>query len=154
MKIRVLVFFVALISFTACSKEGEGLNANQDKIQFGTLSLRCVSDCANMYKLEGGKLYKRKAPVRFFEDLKYNETPEKNFDVSTIVNSLNNIPQAILESEEIYGCPGCVDEPFINLIFTNEGKEKNLRIDTKEYALTGEVKIWVNNFLKMLEQLP
>jgi hypothetical protein len=28
------------------------------------------------------------------------------------------------------------------------------RIDIKEYALTGEVKVWVNNFQKMLEQLP
>ena len=88
------------------------------------------------------------------EDLQYGNSPISAKNKEKIISLLNSIPDEILESEENYGCPGCVDEPFIYLVFTSEGKERKIKVDTKEYAIKGEVKEWVNSFLGELSELP
>ena len=41
----------------SCTKNETDFDAGKDKVEFGTLALRCVSDCIKMYKLEGGDLF-------------------------------------------------------------------------------------------------
>jgi hypothetical protein len=153
MKILVFVGLLSVLMFS-CTKNVEDFDAGKNKVEFGTVALKCVSDCIKMYKLEGGDIFSRKSPVRFLEDLQYDNAPLPAENTNKIISLLNSIPDEILESEENYGCPGCVDEPFIYLIFTFEEKERKIKIDTKEYAIKGEVKQWVKSFLAELNQLP
>lgn len=153
MRILLIIFAAALV-LSSCTKNESDFDAGKDRVEFGTLSLRCISDCIRLYKLEDGKLYGRKNPVRFLEDLQYGSTPVNVNNIDKVIDLLNSIPSEILESEENYGCPGCVDEPFIYLVFTSEGKERKIKVDTKDYALKGEVKTWVNDFLAAFNELP
>ncbi|HMP29246.1 MAG TPA: hypothetical protein PKD85_06585 [Saprospiraceae bacterium] len=152
MKYFVLLL-IASISLTQCSKETSAFNAEKDTIEFGMVSLRCLDDCIQMYKLENRNLFSQTSPIRFLEDLKYNDQPSTKYDVNKIIKLLNNIPSIILESSENFGCPGCVDEPFILLRFTHGENIKSIKVDIKEYDLPREVKPWVLDFLNLMDEL-
>jgi hypothetical protein len=149
------IFFAAIVIFslTMCSKENGEFNAEKDSIEFGMVSLRCLDNCIQMYKLENGKLYKQSKPIRFLEDLSYSKTNTDQYDQEKIIKLLNTIPTPILESAENFGCPGCVDEPFILLKFTSEGNDRSIKVDIKEYDLSDEVKPWVKEFLDLMDEM-
>jgi hypothetical protein len=149
MKKITLLFFLATIVFSSCSKTPD---SNGVEMIIGVFYGECLGDCATMYQLRNDMIY-----PDIIED-GYSESPEFSNNSleleESMIQDFKNletlIPTSLLENDVTsYGCPDCGDWGAI--VFSLNGRFWTL--DNSVENNPEEIQSFVIEIQELLQQL-
>ena len=152
MKHISIVLFLSLF-LTSCS---DNLRLEEDSyLIFGTFNFFCQTDCSEFYKIENEQLFADNGD-KFVNSatLEFDENPLKDTKYLVGKVALDMFPDSLLDSTETsFGCPGCVDQGSILVVYHDGTKTNEWQIDPFIEALPGFLKDYVSELKNALEIL-
>lgn len=152
MKNLVLVIFAIILLFS-CEKV-EKLEGEEYFI-FGVYNGFCSVDCTALFKLEDQRLLADDIDVYFADtELKFEEEglEAEKYDLANEV--FEQLPSELLEtSEKSFGCPGCVDQDIILLIYFDGSEKMEWQVDTDVDQLPDYLQGYAQEIQDLVEEL-
>ena len=152
MKHISIILFLSLF-LSSCS---DNLRSEEDGyLIFGTFNFFCQSDCSEFYKIENGQLFADNGDEFVdSETLEFNENPMEEAKYLVGKVALDMFPDSLVGSTEMtFGCPGCVDQGTILVVYNDGTETSEWQIDPFENALPNFLKDYVSEIKKALELL-
>jgi len=127
---NLTLLLLAVSLFFSCEKT-EKLQGDEYFI-FGTYNGFCVQNCTTLFKLEGGHLFADKMD-KFIpgDELQFEENAlsEDKFKLASDV--FVDLPDKLQDTlEKSFGCPGCVDQDIILLVYFDGSDRMEWTVDT------------------------
>lgn len=156
MKRIIFSFIFGCLVVASCQKKEV---ADLDVFIFGIYNGFCIEGCSDIFKIEGGKLYKDNVNrIAGIEDLSFEDEPLDYSEYEFAMILKETLPDELLQIEDeedrFIGCPGCVDQNIIMIAYEKDGEMVEFQIDTIEDQLPEYLRPYVSkveevvNFLK------
>ena len=122
--------FIGMMFLFSCEKV-EKLQGDEYFI-FGIYNGFCAKNCTTLFKLEGQKLFADDMDKHFpGNELKFEEVALSQEKYKLAEETFGLLPDKLLDApEKSFGCPGCVDQDIILLIYFDGADIKEWTVDT------------------------
>lgn len=153
MKKYILSLSLIALLFS-CAKERNNGN-DLDFLVFGIYNGFCMENCSTLFKLENGALYEDDVnKIIGYQDVyfKNDPLPESKFEKAKIAEE--EIPEDLINSAETsFGCPGCLDQDILLVVFKKDGKVTEITIDPYDNELPEYLEPYVKKVMDVIEIL-
>jgi hypothetical protein len=147
---KKLVILLLISSLAGCKRPSV---SSKDYVIFGHSFSECGGDCAQLFMLHDGKLFR--------DDMKNTDSPKKfsnqplgapAFELALPVKT--TLPEFLINSkEERFGCPDCHDQGAIYLEVKEGRKTRKWLLDPDLQSLPPELREYVTTVEDIMKQL-
>lgn len=151
--VTLIVLSFALTLFSSCDKDtGNGV-AETDYLIFGDFYGECIGpNCVNTYKLTDTKLYMDLQKNYSSTDFRFVRLDQTSFE--NVYDLKDYFPSDLLdESDDVIGCPDCLDQGGIFISYSNNGVIKTWRIDNSKDAVPAYLHAFMDKVHEKLNYL-
>jgi ferredoxin len=150
---KLLLFFFGLVLFTACEKVEE--LQDDEYFIFGTYNGFCGQNCTTLFKVEDESLFADDLD-RYWpgQELKFEEVPLSEDKYNLAKDAFEKLPTKLLDSSEMsFGCPGCVDQDIILLVYFDGADEQIWQVDTDIDMIPEYLQDYASDILELVNKL-
>jgi len=136
----ILLILLGLTTANSCDKDPIATDFGKDGyFVFGYFYGFCAGpECIRIYKIQGDDLYEDIEKAYPERGRLYNGSFEKveNHHIDSISHLLSGFPEALLnDTNDVFGCPDCVDQGGIYLEIKTGGIHRSWLLDNSNSAL-------------------
>jgi hypothetical protein len=147
------LFLFAFALILSCEK-ADKLEDNEYFI-FGVYNGYCSENCSTLFKIEDEKLFADDVDAYYpGQELKFKDVPLSSSKYDFAIDAFENIPERLLNGSEMsFGCPGCVDQDIILLVYFDGSDEEIWTVDTDIDVLPDYLMSYAEEILTLVGEL-